>query len=71
MQRRWKPGSQACIFVIMNTECNTIDCATFTATVSTDLITQFGQDSFNPAKDLRSYCCATSRVSMIGKSHRQ
>ena len=56
----------------MNTEYHTIDGATFTATDATDLMTQLRAASFNPEKDLRSYCRATARASKMqtGKPHR-
>ena len=56
----------------MNTEYHTIDGATFNATDTTDLMTQLRADSFNPEKDLRSYCRATARASKMqtGKAHR-
>ena len=57
----------------MNTEYHTIDGATFTATDATDLMTQLRAASFNPEKDLRSYCRATARASKMqtGKPHLQ
>ena len=56
----------------MNTTYHTIDGATFTATDPTDLMTQLRADSFNPEKDLKSYCRATARASKMqnGKAHR-
>jgi hypothetical protein len=55
----------------MNTEYHTIDGATFIATDATDLMTRLRADSFNPEKDLRSYCRATARASKMqtGKPH--
>ncbi len=60
------------IMTTMNTEYHTIDGATFTATDATDLMAQLRADSFNPEKDLRSYCRATARASKMqnGKPHR-
>jgi hypothetical protein len=54
------------------TTYHTIDGATFTATDATDLMSQLRQASFNPEKDLRSYCRATARASKMqnGKAHR-
>jgi len=56
----------------MNTTYHTIDGAAFTATDPTDLMTQLRADSFNPEKDLKSYCRATARASKMqnGKPHR-
>ena len=56
----------------MNTTYHTIDGATFIATDPTDLMTQLRADSFNPEKDLKSYCRATARASKMqnGKVHR-
>ena len=56
----------------MNTEYHTIDGAAFTATDTTDLMSQLRQASFNPEKNLRSYCRATARASRMqtGKPHR-
>ena len=56
----------------MNTTYHTIDGAAFTATDATDLMSQLRQASFNPEKDLRSYCRATARASkrQNGKPHR-
>jgi hypothetical protein len=56
----------------MNTTYHTIDGAAFTATDQTDLMTQLRADSFNPEKDLKSYCRATARASKMqnGKPHR-
>lgn len=56
----------------MNTEYHTIDGATFNATDAADLMTQLRADSFNPEKDLRTYCRATAKASKMqnGKPHR-
>ena len=56
----------------MNTTYHTIDGARFTAVDPADLIAQFRAVSFNPERDLASYCRATARASRMqtGKPHR-
>ena len=50
----------------------TADGATFHAADATGLLTLLRESSFNPEKDLRSYCRATARACRMqtGKPHR-
>lgn len=56
----------------MNTTYHTIDGARFTAADPADLMTQLRAASFNPERDLASYCRATAKASRMqtGKPHR-